>query len=77
MDSDTLLAREIFWSTMDDMALARGAGFAMAQAELLLRQAEKSRRTLTPKEVSWVRGVIENGMTSIMALCARCENEGR
>lgn len=75
MDSDTLIAQEIFWSALSDVEIARGAGSALAMAGLMLEQAEKDARPLTRQDIAFLRGVVGNGFTSIQALCAMCADK--
>ena len=75
MDSDTLTARQIFLSTMDNLEMGQAAYFALAEAMTTVWHASLNGRPLGPEESQRVQSACRNGMATIKALCGRFEDD--
>lgn len=75
MDSDTLTARKLFLSTMDNLEMGQEAYFALAEAMTTVWHASLTGRPLNAEESKRVQGACRNGMVTIKALCRRYEND--
>lgn len=75
MDSDTLTARKLFLSTMDNLEMGQAAYFALAEAMTTVWHASLNGRPLGPEESQRVQSACRNGMATIKALCGRFEDD--
>ena len=74
MDSDTLTARKLFRSSMDNLEMGQGAYFALAEAMTTVWHAGLTGRALSTEESQRVQSACRGGMATIKALCARFED---
>lgn len=75
MDSDTLTARKLFLSTMDNLEMGQEAYFALAEAMTTVWHASLTGRPLSNEETQRVQGACRNGMATIKGLCGRFEDD--
>jgi len=75
MDSNTLTARKLFLSTMDNLEMGQEAYFALAEAMTTVWHASLTGRPLNAEESKRVQGACRNAMATIKALCGRFEDD--
>jgi len=75
MDSDTLTARKLFRSSMDNLEMGQEAYFSLADAMTTVWHAGLIGRPLSPEESQRVQSACRNGMATIKALCGRFEDD--
>lgn len=75
MDSDTLTARKLFLSTMDNLEMGQEAYFVLGEAMTTVWHASLTGRPLSFEESQRVQSACRNGMATIKALCGRFEDD--
>jgi hypothetical protein len=75
MDSDTQAAHQIFRASLDNLEVAQGAYFALAEAMTTVWHSSMTGRPLSIKESKRIQSACRNGMATIKALCGRFEDD--